>query len=70
MSQDLTNLIPAAIFIAIFLFIYGLWTVRVRRAQNRITAYQEELVAQSERQSAALERIAASLESFKDVSRG
>jgi hypothetical protein len=69
MPQELTNLIPAAIFIAIFFFIYGLWSVRVRRAQNKIAAYQEKIVTETERQSAALERIAAALESFRDVSR-
>jgi hypothetical protein len=66
-SQELTSLIPAAIFCAIFLFIFGIYYTRVRRAQVGITERQDRLIEQSARQSLALERIAAALESLKEL---
>jgi hypothetical protein len=69
MSQALTNLIPGTIFVAIFLFIFGIYYARMRRAQIKIASNQEKIIANQERQTVALERIASTLESFKGSER-
>ena len=81
MSQAFTNLIPGVIFVAIFLSLFGVYYVRIRRQQERISARldahlkaserQTELLERQteflERQTDALERIAAASEAFKNV---
>jgi uncharacterized membrane protein affecting hemolysin expression len=67
MLQAIKNLIPAMVLIAIAILLAAAFLARLRRVQRTATALVQTQVKAMDRQSDALERIAAALEAMKQT---